>query len=447
MNEPQRGMLTGVAWSELFPWLLLFRSFRIATSPVLLLVAAIGCLATPIGWRATGLVVSPDRPSAPSTSEADQETPEGRDVDARDAVVDVAGDVARWPWELYRPPDRNRWGSVGTGSSLVTIATAPARNWARWFIEPQEWSMSVFFLLGNLWTLAVWGVCGGVITRQAVVRLGRDERLGIVETWRFVRGRMLSYWTAPLFPQIVFLLAIGCGGLAGLLMRLQFGALIVSIAWPLMLILSLLCTIVFLGLAIGWPFMWVTISAEADGDVFEATQRAYSYSWDRPFHYAFYVLLAVLYGTLCWFVVSWFAFGVTWLAQWSVSWGAGWSRLREIAQADGGMLGASNHVMTWSRNVVQCLAVAFVYSFFWVVYSAIYLLLRRDVDDHVPFDQVFVPDERERYALPPISVDEQGAVKVDEPTEEQVGEPPEDSTDASTDAAQPPDDPSNPTTV
>ncbi len=418
MNDAQRGILAGVDWSELCPWLLLFRSFRIAASPLLILVAAVGGLLTPVGWRAAGNILPAD--SALTKSAAEGES----------ASVAAAGDVARWPWELYERYARPQ----AVDRSLVGFAAimpgAVVRNWGRWYFDELSFRESMFLLCGNLWTLFVWGWCGALITRIAVVRLGRDERLGVRETLQFVGRRSVSYWLAPLFPQIAFLLAVGCGVAAGVVMRADIGAFLVALAWPLILVAALLCAIVFLGLALGWPFMWVAIGAEEDGDVFEATQRAYSYSWDRPFHYGFYIVVTLVYGVFCWFLATWFTHAVLHFGEWSVSWGAGWQRLHDLMQAETGAAAVARHLIEISRALVMCLAVGFAYSFFWVAYAAIYLLLRRDVDDHVPFDRVFVPDDGERYALPPIAVDEQGVVQMADHDESDGAAPQEEPTDA-----------------
>src|SRR5262245_58681682 len=39
-----------IAWREIFPWLILLRTFRIAISPILLVVATAAVLIAPLGW-------------------------------------------------------------------------------------------------------------------------------------------------------------------------------------------------------------------------------------------------------------------------------------------------------------------------------------------------------------------------------------------------------------
>ena len=39
-----------VAWRELCPWLIIFRTFRLSISPPVLFLATVGALLTPLGW-------------------------------------------------------------------------------------------------------------------------------------------------------------------------------------------------------------------------------------------------------------------------------------------------------------------------------------------------------------------------------------------------------------
>src|SRR5688500_11610081 len=48
----ERGVLRRIAWRELFPWLVLFRTFHLAISPTLLLVATLAVFLSGIGWGA-----------------------------------------------------------------------------------------------------------------------------------------------------------------------------------------------------------------------------------------------------------------------------------------------------------------------------------------------------------------------------------------------------------
>jgi hypothetical protein len=95
------------------------------------------------------------------------------------------------------------------------------------------------------------------------------------------------------------------------------------------------------------------------------------------------------------------------LSFWAASWGAGQERIADIRhhlageEAAGFSLSAGVALIGAFVGLVRSLAVAFTYSFFWCAAAAIYLLLRRDVDQ-TEFDEVFVEDEIEPYGLPPL---------------------------------------------
>ena len=59
---------------------------------------------------------------------------------------------------------------------------------------------------------------------------------------------------------------------------------------------------------------------------------------------------------------------------------------------------------------VKLLAVGFIFAYFWSAATAIYLLLRRDVDA-TELDEVFLDEDasEEAYGLPPLKTDEAGA--------------------------------------
>ena len=45
------------------------------------------------------------------------------------------------------------------------------------------WQVFVYYLVGGVWSLLIWSVLGGAMTRMAVVRLGRNDREGMFEAW------------------------------------------------------------------------------------------------------------------------------------------------------------------------------------------------------------------------------------------------------------------------
>ena len=63
--------------------------------------------------------------------------------------------------------------------------------------------------------------------------------------------------------------------------------------------------------------------------------------------------------------------------------------------------------MGLSVSLVRSIATAFGYSFFWCLATAVYLLLRMDVDQ-TEFDDIYVDREDPQYDLPPLQTDQAG---------------------------------------
>ena len=102
--------------------------------------------------------------------------------------------------------------------------------------------------------------------------------------------------------------------------------------------------------------------------------------------------------------------------------------------AEGTVIGSAGQAGIWlfrfANGCVRAVAQCFAYGFFWVAASAIYLLLRHEVD-HTETDEIYLDDESENYGLPPLSEDEAGVPKVDDEPE-----PPSDEADDNEEDAQ-----------
>jgi len=167
-------------------------------------------------------------------------------------------------------------------------------------------------------------------------------------------------------------------------------------------------TILLAGVLLGWPLMWATISVEGT-DSFDALNRTYSYVFQRPLRYFFYVIVATVVGWLGWIVVENFAASVIWLASWAASWGAGAARMDELVYGKGAL---SSIIAFWS-GWVKLLAIGYAFSYFAVASTAIYYLLRRDVDARET-DEVFLDADtsEQKFGLPTLRKDAAGAPEI-----------------------------------
>lgn len=392
----EHGVIRRVVWQQICPWLILFRVFRLSISLPVLLLGGCGALLTPMGWQVADFVFISN----------EEDTDFQRIVERN----------SRWPEYTQAPVsifDRETSLGLPQLSQLDNVRAVYLR-----FTEP-FWHFTVggsesrvpraaYFLFGGLWNFAVWSLFAGAITRIAAVQLGREERISLKDAMTHALRNYGWYMASPFFPLIgVILLGVPLW-LAGLVMRFSLGVLVAGLFWWLAILGGLGVTVLLLGLMFGWPLMWPALSSEEGGDAFDAFSRSYSYTFQRPLHYLFFVTIVVLFGGLCWFFVSQFSAAVVDLPLWIASWGTGQQGLDAIMTADpGGIRWAGSRMILGFNKLVMTLASGFNYSFFFCSATAIYLLLRREYDQ-TELDEVFVVEQEEQYGLPPLAAENAG---------------------------------------
>ncbi|MBN1909776.1 MAG: hypothetical protein JW818_08555 [Pirellulales bacterium] len=422
MADSERGRLRAVAWTEILPWLSLFRTFRLAIGPRMLVLSAMAILLTAMGWTIVSKVFS------------------GTDDTALIQRIGGMAPAEECPWLLItnsvpnRPicfdedsdtnsnmPSGTSIGPVPLPGQIAIVAQGLSRPFSGIFSERATFQSLSYCLLTGLWVLLVWAVFGAAITRTAAVQLAVREQVSWGAMLGHVRARWKDYCGAPLIPLIAVLGITLLMLVAGLLLRSGPTLWLAAIAWPLMLVGGGVMAVVLLGLMFGWPLMWATISSEGT-DAFDGLSRGYSYVLQRPLHYLFYVVVAGLFGALGWLLVSNFAAGIVYLTYWAASWGCGQELITDIMSGSESLDAVAGSGATLIRFWVGCVklvAVGFLYSYFWTASTAIYFLLRRDVDA-TEMDEVYLDDndDGQAYGLPPITRDAQGAPVVnDTPTD------------------------------
>ncbi len=421
MIEEDGGTLRAVAWDEVFPWTSICRSVRIAAGLRVLLISALGLVLTASGWALFGWMFSGQAEIAEQVGAG----PGCPWTTAADLVPDSVG-----------LPQRGLWPDLSGAGGLMARSTDPmlgtweqlSRPFGRTFRlnldspEPAGAVPMACYLLCGLWALAIWAFAGGAVSRVAAVRLASGERIGWAEMLRFACGKWKAFFWAPLLPLLAVWVACVLIGLLGFLLRLNLGLLVAGIVWPLLLAAVALLVLLLVGVWFGWPLMFAAISTEGT-DSFDALSRSYAYVFQRPLHYLCYAIMAAVVGTLGWIVVSNFASGVVLLTYWAAEWGSGQGHFVltgspiprvEFLFAGGqpargvGIAGAGL-IRFWS-DCAKLFAAGYLYSFFFTASTAIYLLLRRDVDD-TDLDEVYLEDEGQEqdFALPPIETDAAGA--------------------------------------
>ncbi len=415
-----RGSVREIVWREVFPWLLLARSFRISVQVWQLILGSAGVLVTIFGWWLLALAFGgtaeaplkdwlADYKSCPWKSTVVVSTPTGPIAVVPQASAAQTLVPTNEAWQGGAPRLGLYPANPFTGAWQQL--RAPFQSLFRGDLGITGLS---FLLLACLWATAVWALFGGALTRRAALQLGREENLGLRAALGYAAGKWQSYFAAPLLPLLGVALAATPVWLLGLLMRLDLGVLLAGIVWPLALLAGVFMALLLLALLFGWPLMWPTISTEAT-DSFDALSRAWSYVYHRPLHYLFYAAVTAFLGGLGWLFVEKFAEAIIYLPEWAASWGAGSERfavLQGLAdRPPGAMARWGDTLINFWNGCVRLVALGFVYSYFWTASTAIYLLLRRD-DDGTEIDDIHIDAPRETYSLPPLERDAAGVTVV-----------------------------------
>lgn len=159
----------------------------------------------------------------------------------------------------------------------------------------------------------------------------------------------------------------------------------------------LMIPIVLLGIGLGWvcaislfgfSFSTVAIVTENQADAFDGMSRASAYTFQRPATLILGVLAAQWLGYFAGSIVSIVLYtGTTLVAK---AFGAS-SRLP---------LGSSE---TWLAPILQgigpLLLTAYGFSFFWTASTALYLILRKEID-HAEYDSISMPNDENPKPLP-----------------------------------------------
>ncbi|MCI0359289.1 MAG: hypothetical protein L0211_12495, partial [Planctomycetaceae bacterium] len=149
----ERGVIRTISWRDLFPWLILLRTFRIAIQPALLTAATAATLITPIGWWAGGWMFLPKE----------------WDEDRERYVVQYPQQHGLSLADQLPPAFREYLPQSITGIVEPYLQLAdPLRHIFHVNLTLGE---TAYYLFGSLWSLAVWALAGGFITRYAVLRL------------------------------------------------------------------------------------------------------------------------------------------------------------------------------------------------------------------------------------------------------------------------------------
>ncbi len=429
--------LREVSWSELFRWLVLLRTVRVALLARVMVLGALGLVATTLGWWAIHFCF------ASSTD------PVIRSAEWQQTIRD-------WLWNTS--PEFSIVTSAQSADALFRqvatgLAEAPVSLWlflTRPFINLFHGDLTpvgfLYFMLCGLWELLVWGLFGGAIARIAALKFTRDEAPDFPGALRHAMSKLTSYSMAPLLAlagAAVFGLQLA---LLGWIMQLDLLAAVAGLVWPFALMLGLMMAILLIGALAGWPLMWATVAVEGT-DAFDALSRSYAYTYQRPLRLLWYVLLAAILAAVSMFIVKLFATSAISLGNWSVSWGLDNETYRAIVSPlpgndmdeettdDGAAMAGSvsavdvtvdtddgpaltgevapkklsglqrfaKYAIRFWKSLLGALAAGYQAGFLFVAAVGVYLLLRKDIDG-AEMDEVYVEDEPD-FGMPPLADD------------------------------------------
>ena len=318
------GVVRRIVWRDILPWLIIFRAFRISVSLPILTLATLGWLLTPLGSQIAAGVFLGDEPFSTTQWAAPL-----NDFFAGSELLHAIPGVSPF---------------ISTSNPIAYVYQHFSDPFVQLFDRSNSVRETAYHLFRGLWSIAIWAFFAGAITRIVAVQLGRDERIGLRTAVGYAARQYGWSFAAPLFPLFGVFLASLPLIVLGFVMRADLGMVVAGVLWPLALLGGLVMTILLLGLLAGWPLMWPTISSEEHGDAFEAFSRSFSYVFQRPLQYLFYLLLAGLIGGLGWVLVSHVSEAVIQLTYYGTSWGASNDRVEQVViGGQTGILGTLIH--------------------------------------------------------------------------------------------------------
>jgi hypothetical protein len=387
-TTPTGGIVHEIRWSDALPWWILFRAAGCAFTPTVILLAALGVAAV---W-AGGSVADRLGFALPEVAVPGMGT-EGIALADPDGTLVVAADPllpsrAALPW-LHEAVSRLP-GPVRSGLQLVATPFRP------------DASLAVVGAAAARigWFLLVWAIFGTAICRVVALKLAGEEPPGPLSALGYGSQKWPPAVNSVLFVLVGIAALSIPGALIGLGMRTEWGLAFAGAVWPLVLLGAVVLAILAIGVVAGWPLMVAGVGVER-ADSFQAISTAFSYLYQRPLHFAFYLLVAAVVAIPSLAAAGLFADATGSLAIWAASFGMGHGRTQAVIAglSGGGPLADAwglQALRFWSRGLANLLG-SFGMGYFWSIATAAYLVLRQDVDgtmlDEIVLEEPGMRDE------------------------------------------------------
>lgn len=265
--------------------------------------------------------------------------------------------------------------------------------------------------------LAVLSVAGGAICRIAALQFAGAEKPGLREAIRFGLRKFTAFFTAPLTPMFVILAFGATIILLGAWGNIPYvGELTVGLLLPLAFGAAVIIAVIAIGIVAGSSLMFPTIAYE-DSDCFDSISRSFSYVYNKPWRMGLYMVIAFVYGAICYLFVRFFSFLVLWTTHAFLQLGFAYKNAKlhaiwpeptfpdlfgaGVASPGNWSTGISSALIYFWVLVVIGLVVSFVISFYFSASTIIYALMRNRVD-LIPLEEVYIYSPQEPAEAAPV---------------------------------------------
>ncbi|KPK75810.1 MAG: hypothetical protein AMJ79_09640 [Phycisphaerae bacterium SM23_30] len=279
--------------------------------------------------------------------------------------------------------------------------------------------------------LIIWSIFGGAICRMAALQAARDERIGAWRALQFSGGKFASFFSAPLIPIAIIVMIAAFILLGGLIGAIPYvGEIVAGLLVFFVLFCGFVIALLAVGLTGGFYLMHPTIAVEGS-DSFDAISRSFSYIFARPWRTGFYLVVAAVYGAICYLFVRFFVFLLLFTTHLPA----------RIMNIDGSFMVGSrgkldalwaaptfNHLrmgfydIQWQSlhptemigafciwiwvTIAAAAVLGFVISYFFSANTIIYYLLRKHVDA-TDLEDVYLEKDTEDLLRPPTPAEEE----------------------------------------
>lgn len=251
---------------------------------------------------------------------------------------------------------------------------APWLSLPRWELQGRLPEITInnvaFFSFAALWIALVSGTLGGILARRSAIELGQRNMASWIQAVKVASRRLVSsIWAAGMY--LIALLALlfpilllGWLARLGPVAAAVSGVLLLTVCIPILFATGK----TLLSLIICFPLSICAINVEKKADAFEGFSRSNAYLFQRPVVSVLIILGLLIFGEVG-------AFLVYWTVQ--LGWGIVSNTFLMAAGNDANAIEWSSTVSWLASNLVD----AFRFSYFWSATAALYLILRRCVDD------------------------------------------------------------------